>query len=148
MTERVRSQMQASEQGHREGGQGGTMTPGPMGFSKPVGFSGPSRGRMSSRGDHRNDTEKSECEAWRPFFFGNHLFSTEKTVRISVKTFFLFFWRSQHNSDKNAAISSSVLEFTKPEIRHIWAGPVPTFGSRRPCVRNEVFEKNRRSYTI
>ena len=54
--------------------KGVTMTPGPMdfrgpmGFRKAVGFSGPSRGPMSSRGAHRNDTEKSACEAWRPFF--------------------------------------------------------------------------------
>ena len=52
------------------------------------------------------------------FLFVDHLFSTSKTVRISVKTFFVF-WRSHHNSDKNAAFSSSVLEFTKLEIRHI-----------------------------
>ena len=43
-------------QGRREGGQGGTMTSGPrdfrgrMGFRKAVGFSGPSRGPMSSSG--------------------------------------------------------------------------------------------------
>ena len=54
------------------------------------------------------------------FFFGDHLFSTGKTVRISVKTFFFcFFFISHHNSDKTAAYSSSALEFTKPEIRHI-----------------------------
>ena len=53
----------------RGGGQGGLMTPGPMdfrgpmGFRKAVGFSGPSRGPMSSRGSHRNDTEKLACEA-------------------------------------------------------------------------------------
>ena len=51
-----------------------------------------------------------------------------------LKTFF-FFWRSHHNSDKTAAFSPSVLEFTKPEIRHNWAGPGLTFGSRRPCGR-------------
>ena len=45
------------------------MTPGPMdfrgpmGFKKAVGFSGPSRGPMSSRGAHRNDPEKSAYEA-------------------------------------------------------------------------------------
>ena len=57
------------QQGHQEGGQGGTMTPGPMDFRGPmgfrtaVGFSGPSRGPMSSRRAHQNDTEKSACEA-------------------------------------------------------------------------------------
>ena len=61
--------MLSPDQGHREGGQGGTMTPGPMDFRGPmvlrkaVGFSGPSRGPMSSRGAHGNDTEKSACEA-------------------------------------------------------------------------------------
>ena len=94
------------------------MTPGlmdfrgPMGFRKAVGFSGP----MSSRGAHRNDNEKSACEAARPFFFGDHLILTEKTVRISVKT---FFWRSLYNFDKTAGFSASVLEFTKSEICHI-----------------------------
>ena len=82
--------------GPPRGGQGGTMTAGlmdfrgPMGFRKAVGFSGPSRGPMSSRGVHRDDTEKSACEAWRPFFFRDRLISSEKTVRISVKTFFVF----------------------------------------------------------
>ena len=99
-------------QGHREGWQGGAMTPGPMDFRGPMGFSGSSRGPMSSRGARRNDTEKLACEAWRPFFF----------------------WRSHHNSDKTAAFSPSVLEFTKPKICHISAGPGPTFGSRRPWV--------------
>ena len=46
----------------------------------------------------------------------------------------LFFWKSHHNSDKTATFSPSVLEFTKQEIRHIVAGPGPTFGSRRPCT--------------
>ena len=30
----------------------------------------------------------------------------------------LFFWRSHHISDKTEVSSPSVLEFTKPEIRH------------------------------
>ena len=34
------------------------------------------------------------------FFFGEHLLSTGKTVRISVKTFFVFFWRSHHFLDQ------------------------------------------------
>ena len=55
--------------GHREGGQGGTMTPGPMDFRKAVGHSGPSRGPMSSRGAHRNDTEKSHVRREHFFFF-------------------------------------------------------------------------------
>ena len=63
-------------------------------------------------------------------FFGDHLISTGKNVRILMKTF--FFLRSHHNLDKTAAFSPFVLEFTKPEIRHILAGPGPTFGSRRP----------------
>ena len=51
----------------------------------------------SSVGAHRNDSQKSACEDWRPFFF----------------------WRSHNDSDKTVAFSPSVLEFTKPEIRHI-----------------------------
>ena len=59
--------------GPPRGGAGGTLTPGPMdfrgpmkgpmGFRKAVGFSGPSIGPIRSRGAHRNDTEKSACEA-------------------------------------------------------------------------------------
>ena len=82
-----------------------------MGFRKAVGFSKPSRGPMSLRGAHRNNAERSAYEAKKHFF-----------------------WRSHHNSDKTAAFSPSVLEFTKPEIRNICAGPGPTFGSRRPWL--------------
>ena len=60
----------------------------------------------------------------------------EKTVRIPVKNF--YFLRSRHNLDKTAALFPSVLEFTKPEFRHISAAPGPTFGSRRPCWREEA----------
>ena len=90
---------------------------GPIGFRKAVGFSRPSTGPMSSREAHRNATEKSACQALRSFlfFFGVHLISTGKTIRILVKTFFF----GDHNSGKTAAFSPSVLEFTKPEIRHI-----------------------------
>ena len=76
------------------------MTTGPMGFRKAVGFRGPIE--MTLRNQHVRPEDL--------------FFSTEKTVRISVKT---FFWRSHHNSEKNAAFSLSVLEFTKPEIRLI-----------------------------
>ena len=69
-----------------------------------------------------------EISIWslKTFFFvpGDHLVLTEKTVRISVKAF--FFLRSHHNSDKTAAFFPSVLEITKPELRHIWAGPGPS----------------------
>ena len=81
-------------QGHREGGQEGTVTLGPMDlggpwdFRKAVGFS-----EMTLR---------------------------KQLVRPEdLYLFILFFWRSHHNSDKTAAFSPSVLEFTKPEIRHI-----------------------------
>ena len=98
--EKTRSSPQISGAGPPRGGKGSTMIlgpmdfrepmKGPMGFRKAVGFSGPSRGPMSLKRTHQNDTEKSACEAWRPFFFhGNHLISTGKTVTISVKTFFL-----------------------------------------------------------
>ena len=46
-----------------------------------------------------------------------------------------FFLRLHEYPDKTVAFSPSVLEFTKPEMRNIGAGPVPTFGSRRPCSR-------------
>ena len=51
-----------------------------------------------------------------------------------------FIWRSHHNSDQTAAFFTSILDITKPEIRHIWAGPGPTFGSRRPCFARTVAE--------
>ena len=84
------------------------MTPGPMdfrgplGFRKAVGFSGP----MSSRGGPSK--WHWEISMWSLktffffffFFFGEHLISTGKTVRISVKTFFCFFRRSHHFSDQ------------------------------------------------
>ena len=31
----------------------------------------------------------------------------------------LFFWRSHHFSEQTAAFSPSILDFTKPEFRHI-----------------------------
>ena len=45
------------------------------------------------------------------------MISTGKTVRFSVKTF--FFCRSHYFSDQTAAFSPFVLDFTKPEFRHI-----------------------------
>ena len=122
--------------GHREGG---TMTPGPMGFRGPA--HGLQEGRWLQQAQQRaHELERGpskwpwEISIWglKTFFFGDHQISSGNTVKISVKTF--FFWRSHHNSDKTAAFSPSVLEFTKPKIRHIWAGPGPTFGSRRPWL--------------
>ena len=80
------------DQGRREEGARGTMTPGPIGFRKADGFSGPAEGPMSSRGAHQKNTEKLACEALKTFFFGDHLISIGKSVRILVKTFF-FWWR-------------------------------------------------------
>ena len=57
----------------------------------------------------------------------------EKTLKFRLRPF--FFWRSLDLSGQTAAFSPSSLDFTKPEFRHIWAGPGPTFGSRRPCTR-------------
>ena len=65
---------------------------------------------------------------------------TEKRVRLSAMTFFFFFWRSYYNLDKTA-FSPSALEFTKPEIRHILAGPGPTFRSRRPWLQAKNAKK-------
>ena len=114
------------------GGAGDTTTPGPMdfkgptGFRKAVGFSGPSRGPMSSRGGpfkwhweismwrlktfffwkSPNFDQKKLFEfRWRPFLFffcfRDHLILTGKTVKISVETFFfgnnIIFWtKLQH----------------------------------------------------
>ena len=80
---------------------------------------------MTLRNEHANP------EDFFVVFFEDHLNSTGKTVRISVKTFF-FVLRSHHILDQTAAFSPSVLDFTEPEIRHIRAGPGPTFGPRCP----------------
>ena len=104
-------------------GNGGKMTPGPMGFRGPmrgpmgfrkvVGFSGPI-----------DDTEKSTCEVWTPFFlFWDHLISTAKTVRISVKNF--FFLRSHHFSDQTIAFSPSILDFTNRKFVILELAPGP-----------------------
>ena len=65
----------------------------------PLCLGGPAEGPWAREGAHRNDTEKSACEAWRPFICsGDHMISTGKTVRFSVKTF--FFCRSHYFSDQ------------------------------------------------
>ena len=92
---------------------------------------------------------------WSPedlFFFGDHLISTGKTVRISVKIF--FFLRSHRFSDQTAAFSPFILDSTKTENRHIWAGPGPTFGSRRTCntsindIDNDIISEEDDPFTI
>ena len=70
-------------QGHREGGQGGTMTPGPMDFR------GPTRGAMGFRRAHSNGTTKSARGAWRPFFLEITQFRPEKPLELWC--FFVFF---------------------------------------------------------
>ena len=68
-----------------------------------------------------------------PWASGAHGNDTDKSVCGTSKTFFLFFLRSHQNPEKIGAFSCSFLEFTKPEMRNIWANSGPTFGSRRPC---------------
>ena len=115
--------------GPPRGEAGGHNDPGPMDFRGPMGFSG----CMSYKRVHRNDTEKSACEAWRPFFLEINYFRLQYRLEFRCRAFFFFFFLIiHHNTDKNSAFSPSVLAFTKPEIRHTWAGPGPTFGSRRP----------------
>ena len=79
---------------------------------------------------HRNDTEKSTCEARRSFFFGDHLNSTEKLVRISVKTFFfgdhIIFRTKMRHFLRLFWISKN----RKSIIFELALGP--TFGHRRP----------------
>ena len=109
-------------QGYREGGQAGTMTSGPMDFR------GPTRGPMGFRRAHSNDAMKSACETgWPFFFFGDHLISVGKTVRISVKTFskrhFLrLFWSSDNRK--------SVIFELAPGTRSALGAPVCT----RTCI--------------
>ena len=77
-------------------------------------------GPMSSKEAHR---KFGEDLFFSFFFFGDHLILTEKTARISVKTFSFF---GDH------IIIWTKLQFTTPKMQHISAGPGPTFGSRRP----------------
>ena len=96
------------------GGAGGTMTPGSMEFRGPDELErGPIQMTLRSEGP-----SKSHVKSFMSF--ADHLILAGKTVKISVKTFFFFFfWRSHHFSDQTAAFSSSMLDFTKPEFRHI-----------------------------
>ena len=116
------SQCTTCVQDHLEGSRGvqwprGPWTLGdpmkdPMGFRKAVGISGHSREPMSSRGVHQNNTEKSACEAWRPFFFGDHqilnpekplefrwrpfFFGDHIIIRTKLRHFLHLFWSSQN----------------------------------------------------
>ena len=120
----------------RGGGKGGQWPPGPMEFR------GPKRGPMSSRGGpskwHWEVKGPSKSHVNRLICFGDHLISAGKTVKISEKTFFV--WRSHHFSDQTAAFSPSILDFTKPQFRHVWAGPGPKFGSRRPWGKDRQLD--------
>ena len=132
-----------------------------MGFRKAAGLSGPSREPMSSRRAHRNNTEKSACEAW------DLLISTGKKRYNFRKDLFLFFWRSPNYDRKNRYNFREDLFFSfffgdhviigqncdifyvcfgvhKPEIRHYWAGQGPTFGSRRPWQHVQTLLHRRR----
>ena len=88
--------------GAQRGGRGVQWSRGPWASGRPLASAGPEEGPWAREGAHRKDTEKSACEAWRPFFWGSSNFDRKK-VRISVKTFFFFvadhiiFWtKSQH----------------------------------------------------
>ena len=67
------------------------------------------------------------------FFIEITWFQPEKALKISRRPF--FFLRSHHFSNQKAAFFPCVLDFTKPQFRHIWAVPGPTFGFRRPCLQ-------------
>ena len=102
--------MCTGEQGHREGGRG-YNDPGAHGLWGPMRL--PMGFRKARKGPIKWHLEMSMWD----LLFGDHLILAEKTVRIPVKNF--FFLRSHHNLDKTAALFPSVLEFTKPEFRHI-----------------------------
>ena len=114
------------------------MIPGPMDFRGPimgpVGFKGPCRGRMGFRGPIEMTLRYQYVEDRKPFFLfwrSNH--NPDKTVAFFRKDLF-FGGEIPSNPDKTVAYSPSVLEFTKLEMRNIWADPGPTFGSRRPWL--------------
>ena len=115
---------------YERGGQGRTMTQGPMEF----------RGPMSSRGGpskwHWEVKGPSKSHITVLFLLEITWFRAEKPLKFRRRTFFLvitsFF-------GPNSSIFSVYLDFTKSQFRHIWAGPGPTFGSRRPCTKHIVF---------
>ena len=105
------------------GGAGGDNDPGAHGLK---GAHGLQEGRWLQRAQQRaHELEMGPIEMTlrnqhvkpEDLFFGDHLISTRKTVRISVKTF--SFRRLHHFSDQTATFSPPILDFTKPEIRHI-----------------------------
>ena len=91
--------------------EGGTMTPGPMGFrgpfKEPMGLKGPINGLNTA---YRNDTDNTVYGRSKTFsfffFFGDHLKIRRKLYHFALKTFFV--WRSH-----------AVLDWTKPELRYI-----------------------------
>ena len=137
-------------QGRQEGGQGGQWPRGPWTLGGPYGvprasgglrwLQSPAEGPLAWEEAHGNDTEKPARKAQRPFFclFEITWFWPEKPSKFGED---LFFWRSHHILYQTEAFFLSVLDFTRPEIRHIWAGPAPTFGPRWPCLYT-FFYKN------
>ena len=83
-----------------ERGAGGTMTPEPMDFKGPMGFreahhgplasGGPVEGPWAREGAQWNDTEKSPCEAGRPFYLEIISFRPEKPLEFRWRLFFFF----------------------------------------------------------
>ena len=126
----------SSAQGLREAGARGTMTPGPMSSR-----GGPSKWHWEVKGPLKShvtsfisfgDHLKNRWNFGGDLFFWRSLISTGKNRWNFGED--LFFLRWHHFSDQRAAFSPSILDFTKPQFRHIWAGLGPTFGSRRPWL--------------
>ena len=70
-------------QGHREGGQGCTMTPGPMDFRKAVGHSGPAEGPLAREGPIETTLRNQHVRLEDLLlFFGDHLILTGKPLQF------------------------------------------------------------------
>ena len=110
------------KQGRRERGQGGKWTRGPWILGDPWASGRPLASALD-KGPIEMTLRNQHVKPEDPFF-GDHQFRPERPLEFWWRPFF-FFWRSHQFSDQAAAFPSSILDFTKPEIRHIWAGPGP-----------------------
>ena len=82
----------------RGGGAGGTMA----------------RGPQTSGGPWASGKPMASAEG--PFFWRSRNFDRKNRWDFGEDP---FFWRSYHFSDQTTAFSPSILDFTKPNIRHI-----------------------------
>ena len=108
-------------------GAGGYNDPGAHGLWE-------AHGLQEGRWLQRNDTEKSACQAWRPFFLKITWFRPEKPLEFPWRPFF-FLWRSHQFSDQTTAFSPSILDFMKPKSVILELAPGPLLVPGGPALR-------------